>query len=322
MALEMRRAVNRLIIAATGVALGALLVLPSADSAPVSSAEGATPPTIAEIVPGAIQETVGPRVSTAFAGRATGPGITAERTSPFADMPLAPDVLQESIIGPDGRTQQQDTAAYPHRAIGHLEIIQDNSLAYCTGWLIDRNSILTAGHCAYTGGTDNPIETAHFIPGRNAGVWPYDAASVVEMYAPYEWRFQGKMTHDWAVMQLNWDIGAEVGWFGFYSLPGTNRFAGTRARVQGYPADKYLGTQWQMAGTVHHSSNRQVFYPMDTFGGQSGSPVFKWNRPSCNGPCGFAIHAYGATGNPLNNSGTRITASVFDTIIQIRNQNG
>lgn len=321
MTLRMRRRIHRLALTVSGVAICALLVLPPAASSPVSDTEGASPPPIAEIDPGPIRETVGPRVSTAFAGRATGPGITTERTSPFADIPLAPEVLQESVIGPDGRTQVQDTTVYPNAAIGHLEIIQGTSLLYCTGWLIDRNTILTAGHCAYDGGTNNPIETAHFIPGRNAGVWPYDAASVIGMYAPYGWRIQGKPTHDWAVMQLNWDIGLETGWFGFYRLTGTNRFAGVRARVQGYPADKYLGTQWQMAGTVHHSTDREVFYPMDTAGGQSGAPVYKLNRPGCYGPCGFAIHAYGASGNPPNNSGTRITRSIFDKIIQIANQN-
>lgn len=322
MALGMRHRIHRLILAVGGVALGALLVLSSAGGAPVSATEAATSPPIVEIVPGPISETVGPRVSAAFAGRATGPGITTERVSPFAGMPLAPGVLQESVIGQDGRTQVQNTTAYPNRAVGHLEIIQGTRLLYCTGWLIDRNSILTAGHCAYQGGTNNPVETVHFIPGRNAGVWPYDAASVVAMYAPYEWRIQGKPTHDWAVMQLNWDIGLETGWFGFYTLPGTNRFAGTRGRVQGYPVDQYLGTQWQMAGTVHHSTNREVFYPMDTAGGQSGSPVYKWNPSVCNGPCGFAIHTYSASGSPPNNSGTRITAGVFDKIIQIRAQNG
>ena len=111
MALEMRRGINRLLFAVGGVALGALLVLPSAEGASVSAAEGAAPPPIAEIVPGPIQETVGPRVSPASAGRATGPWITTERTSPFADLPLAPDVLRESVIGPDDRTQVQDTTA-------------------------------------------------------------------------------------------------------------------------------------------------------------------------------------------------------------------
>lgn len=321
MTLQTRHRMNRVPLAIIGVALGTLLVLPPSDGAAMSAADDVSPSPIAEIDPGPIRETVGPRVSVASAGRATGPVAALDRPSPFAGVPIAPDVMQESIIGPDGRTQVLDTTAYPARAIGHLEIIQDSSLLYCTGWLIDQNSILTAGHCAYEGGTDNSIETAHFIPGRDAGVWPFEAASVVEMYAPSEWRFQGRRAFDWAVMQLNWDIGAEVGWFGFYSLPGTNRFAGTRARVQGYPADKYIGTQWQMAGSIHHSTARQVFYPMDTYGGQSGAPVYKW-RPSCNGPCGFAVHAYGASGNPPNNSGTRITASVFDTIIQIRNQNG
>ena len=60
----------------------------------------------------------------------------------------------------------------------------------------------------------------------------------------------------------------------------------------------------------------QVFYPNDTTGGMSGSPVY-YDRPGC-GTCSMAIHAYGFPhgGFPHNvyNHGTRITQAKFNNL--------
>lgn len=237
-------------------------------------------------------------------------------------------MLAESVIGADGRVQVIDTTLYPHRAIGQLDIVVNGQMLYCTGWLIDRNTVVTAGHCAYyPGGANDPIDSATFVPGRNhngvSTYAPYGVCAVNGLWTPYGWRVLARRAYDWAIMQLDCTVGDTVGWFGMYSLPGTNRFAGTRARIQGYPMDKVPSTQWQMADDIHHSTDRRLFYRIDTAGGQSGSPVFKWNRPSCGGPCSFGIHTYGFyPGQTTYNSGTRITATVFDKIISLRALNG
>ena len=67
---------------------------------------------------------------------------------------------------------------------------------------------------------------------------------------------------------------------------------------------------------------RQVFYMVDTFGGMSGSPVWE-DRPigspdRANGPCVYAIHAYGTHGaapHSTNNHGTRIVEAVYNNIV-------
>ena len=53
---------------------------------------------------------------------------------------------------------------------------------------------------------------------------------------------------------------------------------------------------------------------MDTFGGQSGSPVYN-NFGGC-GNCGIAIHAYGDDGSGRNH-GTRINTDVFNFLAAI-----
>ena len=54
---------------------------------------------------------------------------------------------------------------------------------------------------------------------------------------------------------------------------------------------------------------RKVFYDIDTFGGQSGSAVY---RIINGGRYGVAIHAYGGA---VTNSGTRIITAVYNNMV-------
>ena len=74
------------------------------------------------------------------------------------DTPVTPSDAQpaeaggdaESVIGPDGRTRVTNTTGYPAYADRPDRVrVRTAAQFICTGWLIDSNSILTAGHCAY-----------------------------------------------------------------------------------------------------------------------------------------------------------------------------
>ncbi|GIN26550.1 hypothetical protein J31TS2_31300 [Bacillus licheniformis] len=62
-------------------------------------------------------------------------------------------------------------------------------------------------------------------------------------------------------------------------------------------------------------------YAMDTYGGQSGSPVFEQSssRTNCSGPCSLAVHTNGVYGGSSYNRGTRITKEVFDNLTNWKN---
>ena len=245
-----------------------------------------------------------------------------------------PSLSPESVIGADGRTKVTDTTTYPARAIGQIEFIQNNQGFICTGWLIDKNSILTSGHCSFTpdGGTGDPIEFATFSAGRNRLVDPFGTCSVYEVFSTLGWKRDGLPQDDWSVMQLGTnsgatcDIGTTVGWFGLSWTPGADALTGDAATVQGYPGDKANGTQWTMSGSIKKSTKQMVFYRMDTAGGQSGSPVFDPTGPACgNTPCGMAVHSYGV-GLPgagaTANAGPRITEARFTAITNYAATNG
>ena len=266
----------------------------------------------------------GRRFSPSFAGTST--SMNPQLNDGSAGMPAG----IESVIGPDGRVRVNDTESYPASAIGQIELTfgagaPEPGDFICTGWLIDPNTILSSGHCAYqpiaTG--DAIVESAVFYPGRDGGVDPFGGCNVLQAYSPEGWRVDGKFTADWSLMHLDCAIGDTVGWLGYFWKAGADGLKGLKVRVEGYPGDKPSGTQWRMNGTISASNKNMAYYTMDTFGGQSGSPVFVPNRGTC-GPCGAAIHSYGV-GLPgpgaTRNAGPRITKSKFMLISDLADDN-
>jgi glutamyl endopeptidase len=272
----------------------------------------------------------GVTISPAYAGslRESGYAATSESNG---GVPIG----AETVIGPDGRVQVLDTSlnpsGYPARAVGQIELEQNGEPFICTGFLIDANTIVSAGHCAFdpNGIQGDPIESAQFFPGRLSGSnSPYGGCNVDTVDAPIEWRANGSEYADYSVMNLDCDIGATVGWFGLFAIGGLHSgtaLEGFSVRVEGYPGDKPFGTQWRMGGLISVSQKKMIFYRMDTFGGQSGSPVFQPNRPACNGPCVAGIHAYGLHPGPgphaTTNHGPRITGSRLSYIRAIADSN-
>ena len=75
------------------------------------------------------------------------------------------------------------------------------------------------------------------------------------------------------------------------------------------PGDKPDGTRGTHARRIASVDGRKVYYDIDTFGGQSGSAVYR----IVNGKrYAFAIHAYGGA---TTNSGTRIVTPVYNNMV-------
>jgi V8-like Glu-specific endopeptidase len=252
-----------------------------------------------------------------------GTGVTDPVAAPRTD---APARTAKTVLGPDGRTRVTATTAYPASAIGHIVYTDwDGRTFVCTGWLIDANTVLTAGHCIYDveAPADGTLQAATFYPGRDGDVAPFGGCDAVTVFSPDEWKSIGDWKHDWGLMQLDCRIGDVVGWFGLTSVPGRNSLTEQAIVIQGYPGEQ-PGTQWTQAGTVQRSEPLTMHYRLDTTGGQSGSPVFSASGipgELCGGPCSIGIHAYSAAGTPLTNSGTRLTASRVSTITALARSN-
>lgn len=327
----MPRFTKRAAVAVALAALGASLTAVTGAPAATGQEAGDDAPVPIEVLsapPAAVGESGGALTSPGSPGTGvlTESGLAPEATV-VSDGTFEGEPLRgESVIGADGRRQVTDTTQYPARAIGQIEGFQNSGPNpggfICTGWLIDPNTILTSGHCAFEGGFNDPIQSAQFFPGRNGASDPFGGCNVVSIFAKSGWRLRGAAKHDWALMQLDCNIGNTVGWLGFFSVPRINQLDGKTGRVEGYPGDKPFGTHWKMSGTMAARTDaNMIYYPIDTAGGQSGSPIMVANRPSCGGPCGMGIHSYGASGNPPLNSGPRITTKNFNTIADLADDN-
>ena len=324
-------------------AIAVLLAGFSATSTPAASGQsegGAVTVRAAElsgpVVPVAGWDSEAPRREAAYPGSPVTPsGAEAVDLPGYA----------ESVIGLDGRSRVQNTTGTtdnnPSFAIGQIELVSQGQSFICTGWLIDRNSIVTAGHCAFD--PDAPsgeeiIEAATWFPGRDGAVdpGPSGGCPVVEAWAPpTEWVINGQAYFDFAVMNFSpsgicADIGAVTGTFGLYANATRDALNGVAVTIQGYPGDKPYGTHWKMAGRITRANKRYTFYPMDTAGGQSGSPVWRNRRAgACVGNCGYAVHAYGTCTDPscvglvrTNNGGPRLTAFRLGQIRDVADNNG
>ncbi|MFC7440188.1 trypsin-like serine peptidase [Laceyella putida] len=225
---------------------------------------------------------------------------------------------RESIIGRDDRTQVTNTGEYPYRAIVYIEFEVDGNRASCSGFLIDPDTVATAGHCVYDPERKRWAEKVKVYPGRNGSDAPYGYAEEVDLYTVDGWKNQGDENFDYGAIKLNREIGNEVGWFGYRWQ--SNTLVGTKENISGYPGDKPTGTQWQHSDEIRQETATKLFYANDTYGGQSGSPVYNGTDfPDC-GICAIAIHAYGTGWDRPYNSGTRMNESIFNNLTNWKNQ--
>ncbi|GAB4210011.1 MAG: extracellular metalloprotease Mpr [Roseiflexaceae bacterium] len=236
-----------------------------------------------------------------FAGTGYASSTMSKFAFDFGARRSAGPVSPESVIGTDGRYQITDTTAYPYRAIVHIS----SSIGGCTGWLINANTVATAGHCIY--GSGGWATNVQVYPGRIGSSTPYGSCGATRLFAPRGWTRGQKRDYDYGAIKLNCSIGNTVGWFGM--RVSTTSLNGQPSYTAGYPGDKTYPTMWRSDDTVRLTQTRRLYYANDTFGGQSGSAV--WNNEAGCSTCAIAVHAYGVDSTGFN-GGTRIIQEVYD----------
>jgi glutamyl endopeptidase len=226
----------------------------------------------------------------------------------------------ETVLGNDLRSRFY-TGTYPHTAIGLITFDQGIFSFICTGWLINANTVATAGHCVHEGFNGNFSTNIVFIPGKDGGSNPFGTCAGSSPFTVVGWAVNGLETFDYGAFKVACNIGNTVGWFGFW-WQGTT-LNNQHALITGYPGDLGGTTQWGAFGFIKPTQARQLFYFNDSFGGMSGSPIYQPDRVGnfCQGTCAMGIHAYGIHGlapHGDHNHGTRIVQAVFNNLLAWR----
>lgn len=215
------------------------------------------------------------------------------------------DVSTDSVIGADNRTRITATTSHPSRTIVYLT----SSDARCTGFLVSKDTVVTAGHCVHPGGTGSTSDfynTFRAYPGKNGSTNPYGSCGWTQVWTDTAWINDESEAHDWGVIKLNCSIGNTVGWLGYrWQSASLN---GTSVTVRGYPDDKAYATLWTHSGSIQYSYTHVLGYAIDTGAGQSGSPAYDANLYA------VGIHVRGAGGSIAYNQAKRITESLFNII--------
>jgi glutamyl endopeptidase len=243
--------------------------------------------------------------------------LTAPDTSKLRDIGEASFgqiVAPEAVHGPDNRIQIVNTAEYPWRVHASLLITAaDNSQWIGTGWFIGPHTLMTAGHVVFiknsgVPGRDGWVKTITVMPGRNGSKLPYGSISSNSFRSVSGWTNDGNENYDYGAIILSKDLGNTVGWFGFGVYSDADLLASV-GNIAGYPGDKPAGTLWYDSHKIASVNSLKVYYDIDTYGGQSGSAVY---RIINGGRYGIAIHAYGGA---TTNSGTRIVTPVYNNMV-------
>lgn len=233
--------------------------------------------------------------------------------------------LPESVIGVDDRKLILDSELSPWRMICSLEISSPGASAIGTGWFVGPRTLLTAGHCvcAPEFGKRLWATTIKVIPGRYGdGTQVCTPVTATTFYAHKKWvdaQHEDASVaydpgdYDIGCIQLAEPLGDQVGCFSFAALAAED-LKERMVNVSGYPADRDGGkNQYFHSNLITSVTPRRVFYEIDTFGGQSGSPVWIQEQ-DFEPPVAIGIHAYGVSQGVKQNSAPRIDGSIYGLI--------
>ncbi|GBF97450.1 hypothetical protein Rsub_10373 [Raphidocelis subcapitata] len=177
----------------------------------------------------------------AGAGRGAGELDGAPAPSPTPGAATGPKAVKQRGIRPSQWREVTALSPYPLTAVGFIESrLSATRGAKCSGALIGRHAVATAGHCVYSRGTRAFIRGSKFTPHhyylRKEAVAPF-GSSEMAYYAVQSgwvngWPEASAYQSDVAVIVLNDDLGSRAGTLGFkYSPAG---FEG-RLYAAGYP---------------------------------------------------------------------------------------
>jgi len=220
-------------------------------------------------------------------------------------------LLPSDVSGTDDRVRITPTTDYPWSSIVKLFITWDGYSTFGSGTMIDKNHVLTAGHCVYSqshGGWANSVKV---VPGADNGNEPFGHAWAINMRCYSRWINNEEGKHDFAIITLDRGIGLQTGWMELYSTFYWDPIYTGILNTAGYPYDLDNGkNMYSTYDNGYHANEYNHFYYLDIEGGQSGSPVWIWD-----GTYGhiLSVVAYGWIGMGVN-YGPRINWNKRDCI--------
>ncbi len=260
-----------------------------------------------------------------FVPESAGPEATASASAPEAnEFETLPDAsvasfggenILEVVIGQDDRVRvpAEQMGEPPWRMICALRIESQRGQQYVgTGWFIAPGVLATAGHCVFMHDDGGWAKSVTVIPEKDGRSEPLGRLVSTRFGSVDGWTRQRSRDFDYGVIFLDDSTaGRRLGNFEVMTFS-DSELTGVIGKVSGYPADRDRASiQYFHERALVGMTPTQLFYDVDTFGGQSGSPV--WLDTQEFGLTVMAIHTMGMVSR---NGGTRITGDVLENLIE------
>ena len=234
----------------------------------------------------------------------------------------------ETVFAPDDRSliSFPSTLTFPWSSICKLLITANDGTKWMgSGSIIGPGQdghgyhVLTAGHCLYDHDHGGWATSVIVIPGYDGAqtevykAKPFYQAFVTGARTYTGWTTYADHRYDLAVCTLDRNIGDFTGWMGRATYPSDDPIYTGVLNTAGYPSDLDEGLRMYYdsdMGRVADEYNH--WYYMDTYGGQSGSPVWHINSTTSERNI-LTVHAYGDDGSGSNH-GTRLNQAKYDNI--------
>lgn len=223
-------------------------------------------------------------------------------------------VTLEVVFGNDDRVKVDRTNLQrnPWRQICALRIRSRTGKNYVgTGSFIAPNILATAGHCVFMQKEGGWAQWIEVVPAKFGNEEPFGRVRSERFASVRGWVEKGLSDYDYGVILLgDTGPGEQLGNFAVEALDDVE-LAGIEAKISGYPADRDRSEfQYFHARALQGVRPAKLLYDIDTFGGQSGSPI--WQDTEERGLIAIGIHT---TGSSTGNSGSRISADVLANLV-------
>ena len=164
---------------------------------------------------------------------------------------------------------------YPYVTVGKVFMMDGGDTFVCSGAVIDKRLVLTAGHCVHDG--DDFLDSFRFVPAYHDGSGPTGDWQVTDVWTTGEWAAGGgniPNVADFGILVIqdksSGKIGSVVGTLGWM----TNSLAPNDLTILGYPTnhDKGMKMHQVHSGQWEPEDAGNFIYGSDMGGGSSGGP--------------------------------------------------
>ncbi|TYV67281.1 trypsin-like serine protease [Listeria monocytogenes] len=236
--------------------------------------------------------------------------LSIENTESFVPNNVFSEQTVRQIVGKDTRTRVTNTTAFPNSTIGQMSITFPNGKTYVgTAWMYGNKVAVTAGHCVYSKSDGGWARTVAFSPGKNGSSNPLGTYYATQLYTDTKYVQNENSNYDWGMLRFGTNVGNKTGYLGAEWTSSSQ--VGINVTVRGYPGEK-KDQLWTSNGNITGSGSSKTNYSIDTTGGQSGAPVYRYTSGNYRS---LAIHTNSYSSY---NQGERIDKSLFEIITNAR----